>query len=187
LQSAHEELETTNEELQSTNEELQTTNEELQSSNEELETMNEELHSTNEELRTMNDVLRQRTDELNTANSFLESILGNLRAGAAVLDGEGKILVWNRMAEEMWGLRFDEVKGISFPELDIGLNVRKLSEPICACAVSGTPYQDEMAATNRRGRVIHCRVTINCDTPGSDRDRRIIVLMEEIDDSGKPL
>ena len=58
LQSTNEELETTNEELQSTVEELETTNEELQSTNEELETMNEELQSTNEELQTINDELR---------------------------------------------------------------------------------------------------------------------------------
>ena len=61
LQSTNEELETTNEELQSTIEELETTNEELQSTNEELETMNEELQSTNEELQTINDELRERT------------------------------------------------------------------------------------------------------------------------------
>ena len=64
LQSTNEELETTNEELQSTVEELETTNEELQSTNEELETMNEELQSTNEELETINDELRDRSVEV---------------------------------------------------------------------------------------------------------------------------
>jgi two-component system, chemotaxis family, CheB/CheR fusion protein len=58
LQSTNEELETTNEELQSSIEELETTNEELQSTNEELETTNEELQSGNEELETMNEEMR---------------------------------------------------------------------------------------------------------------------------------
>ena len=73
LQSTNEELETTNEELQSTIEELETTNEELQSTNEELETMNEELQSTNEELQTINDEMRSRSDASSTTiNAFLE-------------------------------------------------------------------------------------------------------------------
>src|SRR5262249_25967158 len=80
LQSTNEELETTNEELQSTVEELETTNEELQSTNEELETMNEELQSTNEELQTMNEELRERGEDLNRANSFFESILAGVRS-----------------------------------------------------------------------------------------------------------
>ncbi len=182
LQSAHEELETTNEELQSTNEELQTTNEELQSSNEELETMNEELQSTNEELRTINDVLRQRTDDLDTANSFLESILSSLRASAMVLDQNCNILIWNRMAEETWGLRSDEVKGTSFFDLDIGLEVAKLKDPILTCLASGSSHETVMNARNRRGRTIRCHVTINRQEGGQVKDRRIVILMEEIDE-----
>ena len=110
LQSAHEELETTNEELQSTNEELETTNEELQSANEELETINEELQSTNEELITLNEDHQQRTEELNVANSFLQSILSSLHAGVVVVDQRLNLLLWNKRAEDLWGLRADEVK-----------------------------------------------------------------------------
>src|SRR5215472_9278028 len=182
LQSAHEELETTNEELQSTNEELQTTNEELQSSNEELETMNEELQSTNEELRTINDVLRQRTDDLDTANSFLESILSTLRASAVVLDQNSNILIWNRMAEETWGLRSDEVKGTSFFDLDMGLEVAKLRDPILTCLASGSSHETLMNARNRRGRPIRCHVTVNRQEGAQVKDRRIVILMEEIDE-----
>ena len=126
LQSSNEELETTNEELQSRNEELETTNEELQSTNEELETMNEELQSTNEELQTVNDELHQRTEEVNRANAFLRSILSSLRSGAIVIDQHFNILVWNPRAENLWGLREDEVKGQSLLSLDIGLPMDRL-------------------------------------------------------------
>ncbi len=99
IQSTVEELETTNEELQSTNEELETTNEELQSTNEELETMNEELQSTNEELETINTELHDRTSDLNKANVFLESVLGGVRAGVIVLDGDFNVQSWNAQAK----------------------------------------------------------------------------------------
>jgi two-component system CheB/CheR fusion protein len=180
LQSTNEELETTNEELQSTNEELETTNEELQSTNEELETMNEEMQSTNEELQTINDELRVRTDELNRSNAFLQSVFASLRGGVVVVDTKLAIIVWNPGAEELWGLRSDEVKGQSLINLDIGLPVRKLRNPIQTCIAEGTePQELILDAVNRRGRNIKCRVAINPLTnPQGQREGAIVVTEE---------
>ena len=186
LQAAHEELETTNEELQSTNEELQTTNEELQSSNEELETMNEELHSTNEQLRAINDTLRQRTDDLDVYNGVMDSVLTGIRAALVVLDDERNVVLWNHTAEEIWGLRFDEVKGMNFFSLDIGLDVQMLREPVDACLASGGPYSTEIDATNRRGRPIRCRVSIQGRPIGRSERRQAIILTEVIDEGVHP-
>src|SRR5262249_49915954 len=157
-----EELETTNEELQSTNEELETTNEELQSTNEELETMNEELQSTNEELETINDELRQRTDDLNALNSFLESILTSLQSAEIVVDRDVRIQVWNKQAAELWGLRDDEVEGEHLMNLDIGLPVERLNQPIrlCLTGESDEEIALDFEAVNRRGRSVRCRALI---------------------------
>jgi two-component system CheB/CheR fusion protein len=179
LQSTVEELETTNEELQSTNEELETTNEELQSTNEELETMNEELQSTNEELETINDELNLRTDELNQTNFFLESILGSLEAGVVVLDAELRVSAWNEGAQDLWGLRADEVQGQHFMNLDIGLPVEKLRGQLRKMLVGSEIEQPILLeATNRRGRPITARVRLS---PLADSDavpRGLIVFME---------
>jgi two-component system CheB/CheR fusion protein len=184
LQSAQEELETTNEELQSTNEELETTNEELQSTNEELETMNEELQSTNEELETINAELRDRTTALDSANLFLHSILGSIRTGV-VVDRQLNVLIWNYRAEDLWGLRADEVIGKSLLGLDIGLGVRQLDQPIRR-RLHGENADEEVVldAHNRRGRSIRCRIT---GTPlGSDRDGGVpgvVLLMSDDEQS----
>jgi two-component system CheB/CheR fusion protein len=182
LQSSNEELETTNEELQSTNEELETTNEELQSTNEELETMNEELQSTNEELQTINDELRQRTADLNQANAFLNSILASLKAGVIVVDYQFNILSWNDEAENLWGLRAEEVRGHSILGLDIGLPVEQLREPIRRCLAGVETHQEiVLEAINRRGRTIQCRISYN-PLIGSSRERLgVILLMEEVE------
>lgn len=185
LQSSNEELETTNEELQSTNEELETTNEELQSTNEELETMNEELQSTNEELQTINDELRVRTTELNQANAFLESILTSLRAGVVVVNNQFNILSWNEEAENLWGLRLEEVQNQSFLSLDIGLPVNQLREPIRRCLQGNLEEEEiELEAINRRGRRIRCQVSLN-PLISHERERQGVILLmeeEEIDD-----
>jgi two-component system CheB/CheR fusion protein len=161
LQSTNEELETTNEELQSTIEELETTNEELQSTNEELETMNEELQSTNEEMHTVNEELRDRSMELNEANTYLASILTSLRSGVIVVDRDLLVRVWNRWSEEEWGLRTDEVVGKNVFNLDIGLPVEELREPLRRLLNDADGHEaSTLAAINRRGRAVRVRVAL---------------------------
>jgi two-component system CheB/CheR fusion protein len=184
LQSTIDELETTNEELQSANEELQTTNEELQSTNEELETMNEELQSTNEELETINDELRERTGELNHVNEFLEAILTSLGLGVAVLDSHQRVQVWNRGAEDLWGLRADEAVEQHFLSLDIGLPSEQLASALRVVLNGGSERETrELEAINRRGRQIVCEATVLplVGTAHGDgaRLRGAIVMMED--------
>jgi two-component system CheB/CheR fusion protein len=162
LQSVVEELETTNEELQSTNEELETTNEELHSTNEELETMNEELQTTNEELSTVNAELRTRTAEVDAANRFLEAVLRTIQAAVVVVSPDLRVQAWNAGAEELWGLRADEVVGKHFLTLDIGLPVDELRPRIRDCLAGETDVDDVVIdAVNRRGRAVRCHVTVS--------------------------
>jgi two-component system, chemotaxis family, CheB/CheR fusion protein len=180
LQSTAEELETTNEELQSTNEELETTNEELMSTNEELETMNEELQSTNEELETMNDELAQRTDELNETNAFLGSILDNIESGVVVLNREMNLIAWSPQAQDLWGLRPDEAESQHFLNLDFGLAVDRLRDPIRA-ALNGEQTELVVAATNRLGRAIESKVTCRPLMHPGGAVAGVIVMMETPD------
>jgi two-component system, chemotaxis family, CheB/CheR fusion protein len=180
LQSTNEELETTNEELQSTVEELETTNEELQSTNEELETMNEELQSTNEELQAINEELRQRSEELNRVNGFLESILTSLRAGVVVISPNFHILIWNHKAEDLWGLRNDEVLLQHFMSLDIGLPLEPLRQPLRDILSGQSDYYEILLdATNRRGRAIQCNVICTPLLRTGTDIQGVILLMEE--------
>jgi two-component system CheB/CheR fusion protein len=182
LQSANEELQTTNEELQSTVEELETTNEELQSSNEEMETLNAELQSTNEEMQTTNDQLRTRSDELDRANTFLESIVASMEAGVVVLDANLTVEIWNRKAEDLWGLRADEVRGKPFLNLDIGLPVEELKTPLREClAKNGGPHRLVLDGRNRRGKAIRCAVMCIPLAGTNKRLQGAILLMEPED------
>ena len=181
LQSSNEELETTNEELQSTNEELETTNEELQSTNEELETMNEELQSTNEELETTNTELRLRSDELNTANAFLASILTGLEMAVVVVDPKLQVLAWNHRAEDLWGLRANEVQGRHLMNLDIGLPVEQLRQPVRSVLAAETERVElTLECRNRRGKAIRCPVRCTPLIAGTGEVLGAILLMEEV-------
>lgn len=187
LQSTNEELETTNEELQSTIEELETTNEELQSANEELETMNEELQSTNEELETTNDELHRRTASLNDVNAYLASVLTSLRAGVVVVDREMLVQVWNRSMEELWGLRADEVNGQPLLHLDIGLPVEQLKAPLRGILEARADFQEtELDAVNRRGRPVRCHIAMSPLLSSSGEIRGTVILLEDKPVSSPP-
>jgi two-component system, chemotaxis family, CheB/CheR fusion protein len=162
LQSSNEELETTNEELHSTVEELETTNEELQSANEEQETMNEELQSTNEQLSSLNDRLQQGSEQLNQANAYLRSILASLRSAVVVVDRGLHVKLWNQTAEELWGLRSDEAIGRTFLDLDIGLPVDELRQPL-RDVLEGVDGNRELVVdgVNRRGQGMRFSVSSN--------------------------
>ncbi|HWG63089.1 MAG TPA: CheR family methyltransferase [Streptosporangiaceae bacterium] len=159
LEASNHGLERAYEELQSLNEELETTNEELQSTNEELETMNEELQSTNDELQAINDILRVRSEELDAANSFNTSILRSLGNATIVLDDDLRVTQWSPGAEELWGLRREEVSGRSLLALDIGLPVPEIV-PLLRAILTGDhgSRSATLDALNRRGRTIRLRV-----------------------------
>ena len=180
LERSKRELEMAYEELQSTVEELETTNEELQSTNEELETMNEELQSTNEELETINEELHQRSSELDRVNAFLEGILTSLGVAVAVVDPDQRIQIWNDQAEDLWGLRSDEVVGQHLLSLDIGLPVEKLRRPLRNALAGNAEGNDVVLdAVNRRGRAFRCKVSCLPLMVSSSDVQGVIVLIEE--------
>ena len=158
LQSTVEELETTNKDLQSTNEALETTNEELQATNEELESTTDALQSTNEALETMNDELRERTDETLQANSFLGSVLSGIQQGVVVVDRTFRIVAWSRRVTDLWGLRDDEVEGEHLLNLDIGIPVQRLRDPIRRVLAGGSVDDFELDGHDRRGKAVRVRI-----------------------------
>src|SRR5205814_3116267 len=93
-----------NEELQSANEEILSSNEELQSTNEELDTAKEELQSTNEELNTVNEELHGRNEELSRVNGDLLNLLGSVQASLVIVENDLRIRRFTPMAERVLNL-----------------------------------------------------------------------------------
>ena len=110
----------------------------------------------------------------------MESILTSVRLGVVVLDPDLRIQVWNRKAEDLWGLRADEVFGKSFLNLDIGLPVEQLKRPMLD-NLSGESDSHEITleARNRRGKKIRCRVRTTPLISNGKDIHGIIGVMEE--------
>ncbi len=128
----------------------------------------------------MNEEMRQSGDELNRVNTFLESILTSLRSGVVVVSPELHVLIWNRKAEDMWGLRFDEVFSHHFMSLDIGLPIEQLRQPLRAILNAETVNHElTLSARNRRGKSIECSIILTPLNNSTSDIQGVILLMEE--------
>ena len=109
-------------------------------------------------------------------------MLGGLHAAVVVVDEELRVQIWNRHAEDLWGLRAAEAEGRNLLNLDIGLPVDRLRQPIRQMLQDGTLEGRSVLtvqATNRRGQAIQCRISCS---PMGDKEGAIsgiILLMEE--------
>jgi two-component system CheB/CheR fusion protein len=130
--------------------------------------------------------LQERTDELDQSNAFLESILSSVESGVVVINRDFEILLWNERAEDLWGLRSDEVVGRSFLGLDIGLPVEKLAEPVRSF-LAGDHEEDEqvleLEAVNRRGQSIVVHITNTLRRGPEEEIEGVVLLMRRVNDN----
>jgi two-component system CheB/CheR fusion protein len=97
----------------------------------------------------------------------------------------GKVQIWNRRAEDLWGVRQDEAVDEHFLSLDMGLPTERVA-PALRAVLSRSSERErlDLEAVNRRGRAIVCSTTVLPLTSASaDADGRLrgaIVLMEDI-------
>jgi two-component system CheB/CheR fusion protein len=91
------------------------------------------------------------------------------------------VLVWNHRAEDLWGLRQEEVQGKSVLNLDIGLPVGELRSPMRACLHESAEYKAiELDAVNRRGKAIRCRIACTPLLAADKRRDGVILMMDEL-------
>jgi two-component system CheB/CheR fusion protein len=102
-----------------------------------------------------------------------------------VVDKELRVKGWNKRAEDLWGLRQDEVDGEHFLNLDFGLHVDRLRQPIRSILSGEQDSQTlRMDAVNRRGRSV--QVDIGFSPLGTDRNvRGVILMMQTVDEASQ--
>lgn len=115
----------------------------------------------NDELQLSNETQQEQQDHLYKLNRFMSSVLGSMADGIAVVDADFNVVTWNARAEDLWGLRADEVQGLPLFSLDIGLPLEPL-RPLVRRQLTGEdegPTRLKIDAVNRRGRAVQVQVT----------------------------
>jgi two-component system CheB/CheR fusion protein len=109
-----------------------------------------------------------------------------MESGVVVLDTNMNVQLWNRRAEDLWGLRGDEVKGQPLFQLEIGLPLEPLREPISTCLTGHADRQTlVLGARDRRGRAVRCEVTC-APLAGQDGVQGVVITMESTRPDGSP-
>jgi two-component system CheB/CheR fusion protein len=157
MRSTLKELEATTEELRSTNEELERMNHALQATNEQLETTNAALQAMNVEVQTLHDELREQTSAAKEANSLLGSLLSGIDQGVVVVDRTLRIAAWSKRATELLGLPNDEVEGEHLLDLDIGISVERLRDPV-ERVLAGAVEDIELDGPDGKGDATQVRI-----------------------------
>jgi PAS domain S-box-containing protein len=124
--------------------------------------------------------LRVKADELDRMREFSENILESLNDGLAVVDGEDRIIRWNRRLEELYGLRHEAAIARPLEDifdtrfLDVVRSTRRDS------AEGGACYRVPLSTRHDPAR----RLLVNvATTPLRDSDGAIagtIVVIEDI-------
>ncbi|MBD2740084.1 PAS domain S-box protein [Coleofasciculus sp. FACHB-1120] len=170
-----------NEQLQAAIAQAKSTVDSLEARDGDLQVKSEQLDTRNEELRLTTEELRLSSQDLNEANAFLKSIFTSLPGGIAVLNQELNIQVWNLQAEDLWGLRSHEIQGQHFLNLELGLPIEQLRQPIQSCLAGESEHHEQtLDALNRRGRTIQCKVTCMPLFTLKKEIHGVIVLMQEL-------
>jgi two-component system CheB/CheR fusion protein len=111
--------------------------------------------------------------------------MANMQLGVAVVDKDLKIQLWNRRAEDLWGVRSDEAVGQPLLALDIGLPMAEVGKPLREALAGSDGHRTlEVQATNRRGKRFTCRIQAAA-MMGASGSSSVILLMEAVEGSGE--
>jgi two-component system CheB/CheR fusion protein len=91
-----------------------------------------------------------------------------------------RVLVWNRGAEDLWGLRREEVQGVHLLSLDIGFPMVDL-RPMLGSALVDPLFTTKMevSAVNRRGREINVQLACSALRTAEGTPQGAILVMEQ--------
>jgi two-component system CheB/CheR fusion protein len=115
----------------------------------------------------------------------MESILSSLNAAVVVINRDLIVQVWNREAEELWGLREEETIGAHFLNLDSGLPAEQLKPLIRdVMGASGAARGMTVDSINRRGRPVALRVTVTPLASGAEDPAGALLMIEQTGPDG---
>lgn len=139
----------------------------------------------NDELQFTNEALRDRQDEVDRLNEFMTSVLGSMNSGIAVVDTDMKVLAWNARAADLWGIRADEAVDEHLLNLDIGLPVERLRQPLRRQLADGDQDAEVLVldAINRRGRPLQVRVTLTHIVDHGQTNRAALLVMDVVEEN----
>jgi diguanylate cyclase (GGDEF)-like protein/PAS domain S-box-containing protein len=124
----------------------------LQMTSAELEDANKALGLAYKELQSRNEVLQAQELELRMQNERFDAALNNMSHGLCMVDGDGRIIVFNARFAELFGLNHRARPGVTLERLTRGAD--PLDEPGAAALRAICEQQEELVHDRRRASFI---------------------------------
>ncbi len=105
------------------------------------------------------DALVHRVAQLHDSADLLDRVIDSASDAMKLIDLEGRILRWNKAAEEMYGWPEAEVLGEKMPHVPETLRLRAIHD-IRAIAASGRAVTRESIAERRDGKRLNVEITV---------------------------
>ena len=132
--------------------ELRTLAGNLQATSAELEDANKALGLAYKELQNRNEVLQAQEQELRMQNERFDAALNNMSHGLCMVDGDGRIIVFNARFSELFGLNHRAKPGVTLERLTRG--AARTDTPALAALRAICEQQEELIRDRRRASFI---------------------------------
>jgi PAS domain S-box-containing protein len=96
--------------------------------------------------------------ELKQTNTYLENIFENSPDAIGIVDGSGRFIRWNRMAAELYGYTFEEMKGKS--GFDLYADKDELERMLMHLRQEGSVKKCEMRMKRKEGSIVPFEISI---------------------------
>ncbi|MGA2938643.1 MAG: PAS domain S-box protein, partial [Syntrophobacteraceae bacterium] len=97
-------------------------------------------------------------EEIRQTNAYLENIFENSPDGIGIVDNHGRFIRWNKMAEDLTGYTFEEMKGKS--GFDVYADKGELGKMLMSLRREGSVKKWEMRTVRKDGSIISLEISI---------------------------
>jgi PAS domain S-box-containing protein len=102
---------------------------------------------------------RQAENEVRQAKEYLENILQNSADPIGIVDQRGRIIQWNKAAEQVFGYSFQELEGM--PSFELYADRKQLQEMLSLLRQEGSVSGYEILMNKKDGSVALFALSIN--------------------------
>ena len=97
-------------------------------------------------------------EEIRQTNAYLENIFENSPDAIAIVDKHGRFIRWNKMAEDLYGYTFEEMKGKS--AFDLYADKDELEKMLMSLRREGSVKKWEMRMQRKDGSIVPFEISI---------------------------
>ena len=156
MQQVTAELEVLKAERRRAEEKLQRAYDELE---QRIEARTAELVEANELLRQEIEERKRTEEELKRTKEYLENVIDNSVDAIGIVDRQGRFILWNRRAAEIYGYRFEELRGMT--AFDLYADPEELDRMLARLRKNGVVREFEIVMKKKDGKRVPMDISIS--------------------------